>query len=60
MLHDDANPAQKVTTQFDIPVIRNEYGPRFTSEVYPEDVSENYPLGVSIMEVTASDRDEVR
>lgn len=59
VLYDDANPNQKVTTELVFPIRRNEYGPKFDSVLYSEEVSENFPLGEVILKVTATDRDEV-
>ncbi len=58
--YDSASPDQKIFTEVVFPVRRNENAPQFASQVFNADISENFPLGVSIIQVTATDNDEVR
>lgn len=61
--YDKANPDQKVVTDLIFPIKRNEYGPQFqkvSNNMYSKEISENFELGKSILQVTASDRDQVK
>jgi len=40
-------------------VRRNENAPVFSEAVYSKEISEGFPLGTSIIQVIASDQDEV-
>ena len=57
--YDSANPAQKIFTEILFPVRRNEFAPEFAKNLYQKEVSENFPIGVAILTVSASDRDKV-
>ena len=59
IVYDDANPRQKAQTEFMIPVKRNEFAPVFSETIYTKSISEGYPLGTKIIQVIASDQDEV-
>jgi protocadherin Fat 4 len=55
--YDSSNPNQMIYTEIAIPVKRNEFAPTFSKSIYQMDISENYPLGVSIVKVEATDKD---
>ena len=40
-----------------ITVVRNENQPQFTSGEYRKEIMENFPLGESILQVSATDKD---
>lgn len=42
-----------------ITVTRNENGPVFTSSIYEQTIVDTTPVGNSVLQVTASDRDQV-
>lgn len=59
MAYDSASPSKKAVTEMTFPVSRNEHGPKFTQELYEMEISDGYPLGVSILQVQATDQDIV-
>ncbi len=58
--YDSASPDQKIYTEIVFPIKRNENSPQFTTQVFNADISENHALGVSIIQLTATDNDQVR
>ena len=59
-MHDFASPSLKTTTTVVIPIKRNINGPEFASSNFEKSITENYPLGRSILRVAANDADGVR
>lgn len=49
---------QVATAYVNVTVTRNENTPQFSRGEYREDVLEYYPLGESILRITATDKDE--
>ena len=49
---------QTAVAYLDVRVRRNEHSPQFTSGEYRAELLENFPLGLSILQVQATDEDE--
>lgn len=58
-VHDSGNPEKSATTTLTIPVVRNVHGPIFEKQNYQAEITENTAVGTSILEVKASDDDQV-
>ncbi len=58
-VYDSANPNQKAQTVINIQVRRNINSPVFSKSNYEAAVVETYPIGASVVSVSASDADEV-
>ena len=57
-VYDSANPSQTALTRLFVTVLRNVNAPEFTSNNYAARLAENYPLGETVLTVTATDRDD--
>ena len=56
--YDNAYPSNRATSEVAINVQRNVNGPVFTpTSTYEKTVSENVPIGTSLLTVSAEDRD---
>jgi len=49
----------QVSTEMIFSVRRNEYAPQFANSLYEKNIAESFPLGVVILQVVATDRDQV-
>ncbi len=56
-VYDDANPESVATTNLTITVRRNENEPRFQRSDYSVNVLEIAPIGTSLAQLSATDRD---
>ena len=59
-MYDEANPDSKAETNVSISVTRNANRPRFEPYDYRRTVLEIVPIGTSITQVIATDKDKVR
>ena len=57
--YDDNNPTKTTTGTVEITVERNKNEPRFSPDRYEKRILENQPLGVSIVQLKAEDKDNV-
>lgn len=55
---DDANPENQIFTNLTITVKRNENQPRFERSEYTTNALEITPIGTSLVQLTATDRDQ--
>jgi len=56
---DTAYPTRKVYTDVEVTVTRNPYGPEFDQQSYDKSIAEIFPIGGSVLQVTATDQDQV-
>ena len=57
---DIAYPDQVTTATVPISVTRNEHAPIFSQPEYRQNLAENHRLGSSVLQLTATDQDNVR
>ena len=58
-LIDSGNPDKTATTTVTIPIIRNVNAPKFQQDSYEGTINENVDMGTSVIQVAATDADEV-
>ena len=57
--YDSAYPLNRARADLTIQVGRNQFGPVFSPTRYERTISENYPLGSDVVQLTATDSDGV-
>lgn len=58
-VYDTGNPEKSATAAVRIPVTRNVNAPKFSKTTYQATINENLEVGISILQVTATDDDRV-
>ena len=59
ILYDSEKPDNKVETTVTVPVLRNVNTPKFGKDLYENTIYENAEVGMSILQMSATDDDKV-